>query len=59
VPYALIEAGCAAQSVFLMAGSLGLGAGIVGAFEDVSVHKLTGATAECYPLLVMPVGYRA
>ena len=59
VAYALIESGCAAQSVFLMAGSLGLGAGIVGAFEDVSVHRLTGAADECYPLLVMPVGYRA
>ena len=59
IRYADIEAGCAAQNVFLMAVSLGLAAGIVGAFDDKAVHELTGVGADCYPLLVMPIGYRA
>jgi len=59
IRYADIEAGCAAQNVFLVAISLGLGAGIVGAFDDDKVRKLTGAAVSEHPLLVMPVGYRA
>ncbi len=59
IMYADIEAGCAAQNVFLMAISLGLAAGIVGAFDDKAVHELTGVGTDCYPLLVMPIGYRA
>ena len=58
IRYADIEAGCAAQNVFLMAIALGLAAGVVGAFDDKGVHELTGAAADTYPLLVMPVGYR-
>jgi SagB-type dehydrogenase family enzyme len=59
IRYADIEAGCAAQNVFLVAISLGLEAGIVGAFDDDRVRKLTGAAADSHPLLVMPIGYRA
>jgi SagB-type dehydrogenase family enzyme len=59
IRYADIEAGCAAQNVFLMAVSLGLAAGIVGAFDDRKVRQLTGAGEDSTPLLVMPVGYRA
>ena len=59
IRYADIEAGCAAQNVFLVGISLGLEAGIVGAFDDDKVRKLTGATQGTEPLLVMPVGYRA
>ncbi|MDF1536172.1 MAG: SagB/ThcOx family dehydrogenase [bacterium] len=59
VRYADIEAGCAAQNVFLMAVSLGLAAGIVGAFEDEDVRRLTGAGEGSTPLLVMPLGYSA
>lgn len=58
VRYADIEAGCAAQNVFLIAISLGLGAGIVGAFDDDRVRELTGAATDSHPLLVMPVGYQ-
>ena len=57
--YADIEAGCAAQNVFLVAESLGLGVGIVGAFDDDRVRELTGELPGTEPLLVMPVGYRA
>lgn len=59
IRYAIIEAGCAAQNVFLVAESLGLGVGIVGAFDDERVRELTGAATDANPLLVMPVGYRA
>ena len=59
IRYADIEAGCAAQNIFLMAVSLGLDAGIVGAFEDHKVRLLTGAGEESQPLLIMPIGYRA
>ncbi|UCG39336.1 MAG: SagB/ThcOx family dehydrogenase [bacterium] len=59
VRYVAIEAGCAAQNVFLLAESMGLSAGIVGAFEDGKVKDLVGDATAADPLLVMPVGYRA
>jgi SagB-type dehydrogenase family enzyme len=59
VRYAAIEAGCAAQNVFLMAVSMGLAAGIVGAFDDRKVNQLTGSGEDSTPLLVMPVGFPA
>ena len=59
VRYADIESGCAAQNVFLMAGALGLSAGIVGAFYDDKVKELTGTKEDARPLLVMPIGYQA
>jgi len=59
VRYADIESGCAAQNVFLMAGAMRLSTGIVGAFRDERVRKLTGAREDTRPLLVMPVGYGA
>jgi SagB-type dehydrogenase family enzyme len=58
VAYALIEAGCAAENVFLLAGGMGLGAGIVGAFDDEAVARLIALSPDARPLLVMPVGYR-
>ncbi len=59
VRYADIEAGCAAQNVFLMAEALGLAAGIVGAFDDDRVMALAGKDLDARPLLVMPIGYGA
>ena len=59
IRYADIEAGCAAQNVFLMAVSLGFAAGIVGAFDDRKVRQLTGAGEDSTPLLVMPIGFQA
>ena len=57
VRYADIEAGCVAENVFLMAVSLGLAAGIVGAFDDGKVARLLSLAGGEEPLLVMPVGF--
>jgi SagB-type dehydrogenase family enzyme len=58
VRYALIEVGHVGQNIFLQAGALGLGAGIVGAFDDDRVAKAIGAQPKHEPLLIMPVGYK-
>jgi len=58
VRYALIEVGHVGQNLFLQAEALGLGAGIVGAFNDSEVSKVAGLPAEHEPLLIMPVGYK-
>lgn len=58
IRYALIEVGHVGQNVFLQAEALGLGAGIVGAFNDSEVSKVAGLPAEHEPLLMMPVGYK-
>jgi SagB-type dehydrogenase family enzyme len=56
--YVQVEAGCAAQSIFLMVQDLGLAAGIVGAMRVSAVRDKLGLPDEHEPLLVMPVGYR-
>ncbi len=58
VRYAMIEAGHVGQNIFLMAEALGLGAGIVGAFDDQEVIQLMKIPRAHEPLLIMPVGYR-
>ena len=58
VRYAQIEAGHVGQNLFLQAEALGLGAGIVGAFNDTEVVKVMGIPREHEPLLIMPVGYK-
>lgn len=58
IRYAHIEVGHAGENIFLQAGSLGLGAGIVGAFRDASVAKAIGAPTEHEPLIIIPVGYK-
>jgi len=58
VRYALIEVGHIGQNLFLQAEALGLGAGVVGAFNDSEVSKVAGLPAEHEPLLIMPVGYK-
>jgi len=58
IRYALIEVGHVGQNLFLQAEALGLGAGIVGAFNDSEVSKVAGLPAEHEPLLIMPVGYK-
>ena len=58
VRYAHIEVGHTGQNIFLQAGALGLGAGIVGAFDDRSLAKVIEVPNEHEPLLIMPVGYR-
>lgn len=58
VRYAMIEAGHIGQNVFLQAEALGLGAGIVGAFQDEAVIQVMGIPPSHEPLLIMPVGYK-
>jgi len=58
IRYAHIEVGHAGENIFLQAGALGLGAGIVGAFRDASVVKAIGAPTEHAPLIIIPVGYK-
>lgn len=58
IRYAHIEVGHVGQNIFLQAGTLGLGAGIVGAFRDASVIKAIGAPSEYVPLIIIPVGYK-
>ena len=56
VRYAMIEAGHIGQNIFLMAESLGLCAGIVGAFDDENVIRMLSLPKTHEPLLIMPVG---
>jgi SagB-type dehydrogenase family enzyme len=58
IRYALIEVGHVGQNLFLQAEALGLGAGIVGAFNDSEVSKVVDIPSEHEPLLIMPVGYK-
>jgi len=58
IRYALIEVGHVGQNLFLQAEALGLGAGIVGAFDDGEVSKAIGLPPKHEPLLIMPVGYK-
>lgn len=52
--YVYMEAGHAAQNVYLQCVSLGLGTVVVGAFYDEEVKRLLNLTEE--PLYIMPIG---
>jgi SagB-type dehydrogenase family enzyme len=54
--YVHIEAGHAAQNLFLQSGSLGLATVVVGAFNDNEVASVLRLPADLQPLLLMPVG---
>ncbi|HEY9072776.1 MAG TPA: SagB/ThcOx family dehydrogenase [Desulfobaccales bacterium] len=56
--YTHMEAGHVGANVFLQAEALGLGAGIVGAFEDQGLSSILKLPSQYEPLLVMPVGYK-
>jgi SagB-type dehydrogenase family enzyme len=58
IRYAHIEVGHVGENIFLQAGALGLGAGIVGAFRDASVAEAINAPGEHEPLIIIPVGYK-
>jgi SagB-type dehydrogenase family enzyme len=58
IMYTHMEAGHVGTNVFLQAEALGLGAGIVGAFEDKGLGQTLQLPKEQVPLLVMPVGYK-
>jgi SagB-type dehydrogenase family enzyme len=58
IMYTHMEAGHVSANVFLQAEALGLGAGIVGAFEDNGLGQTLQLPKEQVPLLVMPVGFK-
>jgi SagB-type dehydrogenase family enzyme len=58
IRYAIMEAGHMGQNLFLQAEALGLGAGIVGAFDDNQVTNVLHLPKTQEPLLIMPVGYK-
>jgi SagB-type dehydrogenase family enzyme len=53
-----MESGFVAQNLFLEVGALGLGAGIVGGFNDKALAQAMKLPQNDIPLLVMPVGYK-
>jgi len=57
--YVHIEVGHAAQNVLLQAVALGLGAAVVGAFDDATVADVLGLPASEHPLYLLPVGWPA
>ena len=54
--YVYMEAGHAAQNVYLQATALGLGTVVIGAFDDDSVKRILGMRGDEEPLYLMPVG---
>lgn len=56
VQYVWMEAGHAAQNVYLQVQSLNLGTVVIGAFNDEEIQKLLNLSAEEKPLYLMPVG---
>ena len=56
IRYVHMEAGHAAQNVYLQAVSLNLGTVVVGAFKDDKVRKILNMLDEEHPLYIMPVG---
>jgi SagB-type dehydrogenase family enzyme len=59
IRYVHIEVGHAAQNVCLQAAALGLGAVVVGAFEDGAVKRVLGLAGGEEPLALIPVGHPA
>jgi SagB-type dehydrogenase family enzyme len=58
IRYTHMEVGNVSQNLFLAAEALGLGAGIVGAFEDKTLAQVVKLPPAHEPLLVMPVGHK-
>jgi SagB-type dehydrogenase family enzyme len=59
IRYAIIEAGHVAQNILLQSEALGLGAGLVGAFNDDEIKQSMDLNPDHEPLLILPVGYKA
>jgi SagB-type dehydrogenase family enzyme len=58
IRYVHMEAGHAAQNVYLQAVPLGLGTVVIGAFRDDEVKKVLKLDDKERPLYIMPVGRR-
>ncbi len=56
IRYVHMEAGHAAQNVYLQAVSLHLGTAVIGAFEDQKVKELLDMPDNEHPLYIMPIG---
>ncbi len=56
--YVHLDAGCAAENVYLQATALSLGTVLVGAFGDGDVQKALSLPRDEEPLCIMPVGRR-
>lgn len=59
IRYVHMEAGHAAQNVYLQAVALDLGTVVIGAFRDDEVSEVLGLPADEEPLYVIPVGHPA
>lgn len=55
--YTHMEAGHAAQNVYLLGVELGIGTCAIGAFEDEEVRKVLKLPANEEPLYILPLGY--
>ncbi len=56
IRYVYLEAGHAAQNVYLQVASLGLGAVVVGAFDDEEIKQILNLADDEAPLYIMPIG---
>ena len=56
IRYVHMEAGHAAQNVYLQCQSLGLGTVTIGAFDDKEVSRILKLSEEETPLYIMPIG---
>lgn len=56
IRYVHMEAGHAAQNVYLQAAALELGTVVVGAFDDEEAQRILGMSSREEPLCLMPVG---
>jgi nitroreductase len=52
IRYVYMEAGHAAQNIYLVATAMGLGTVAIGAFNDAALKEITGLD----PLYIMPIG---
>jgi len=58
VRYVHMEAGHAAQNIYLQVVSLNLGTVVVGAFDDAEIQKILGIAENEWPLYLIPIGKR-
>jgi SagB-type dehydrogenase family enzyme len=56
IRYVHMEAGHAAQNVFLQATALGIGAVVVGAFDDAQIQRIMAMAEGEHALYLMPIG---